>query len=91
MRKLGLATKSIKDSKPEYGLVFANGKYRAEILFFNREKQYDSFIAEAHCTWQKSFYFVDSCGNEIVLKNNWIQKSHASWDCLTGMSFPGKS
>lgn len=87
MRKLGLATKSIKDSKPGYGLVFANGKYRAEILFFNREKQYDSFIAEAHCTWQKSFYFVDSGGNEIVLKNNWIQKSHASWDCLTGNNY----
>ena len=87
MRKLGLATKSIKDSKPGYGLVFADGKYRAEILFFNREKQYDYYIAEAHCISQKAFYFVDSEGKEIVLKNNWKQKSHASWDCLWGNNY----
>ena len=87
MRKLGLATKSIKDSKPGYGLVFADGKYRAEILFFNREKQYDYYIAEAHCISQKAFYFVDSEGKEIVLKNNWKQKSHASWDCLSGNNY----
>lgn len=87
MRKLGLATKSIKDSKPGYGLVFADGKYGAEDLFYNPEKQYDSYIAQAYSMSQKAFYFVDPEGKEIVLKNNWKQKSHASWDCLWGNNY----
>ena len=36
---------------------------------------------------QKAFYFVDPEGKEIVLKNNWKQKSHASWDCLSGNNY----